>query len=212
MRMTNEQFINEVYHRRDEVLKRRKTRKRIALSVLPVVAILIVSVIYFDAFGKFNKGNNAIEQELADGADDGSAYNCVAYYDYVNNPTKLTLEATQWLVSNATFSVNDEADDYDVTDEETEHRGDAASDTVGSSVASRPALKGESADKNHQKYETAPESAAGTLSEPEGTVIMLEVEGDSYRFVLNEKGLYSCEEQKYILNSEEIGAFKSLIE
>ena len=121
MIMTDEQFKNEVFHRRDEAVKRRKARRRVALSVIPVVCVFVLTVFLLDFIKPFEKSAT-----LEDGTTDVAAKNTVTFSD--GTEKELDSEAVEWLIANVTADVSagetavgntrlpdDNADDYDET-------------------------------------------------------------------------------------------------
>ena len=100
MIMTDEQFKNEIFHRRDEAIKRRKARKRVALSVVPVVCVLVVAVFLLELIQPFDK--SAVSEDGTVGV--AVAKNTITLSD--GTEKELETEAVEWLIENATTDVS----------------------------------------------------------------------------------------------------------
>ena len=97
MRMTDEQFINEVYRRRDGELKKRRVRRKTILSVVPLVVVVTLATAVFSLRGLDKSA------ELADGSAQNNAApeeNAV-YYNSDNSRVNLDDKGFDWLLNNA---------------------------------------------------------------------------------------------------------------
>ena len=92
MIMTDEQFKNEIFHRRDEAIRRRKARKRVALSVVPVVCVLVVAVFLLELIQPFDK--SVVSEDGTVGVT--VAKNTITLSD--GTEKELETEAVEWLI------------------------------------------------------------------------------------------------------------------
>ena len=207
MRMTDEQFINEVYRRRDGELKKRRVRRKTILSVVPLVVVVTLATAVFSLRGLDKSA------ELADGSAQNNAApeESAVYYNSDNSKVNLDDKGFDWLLNNAVL--DEEEDDIgSVGDEDcvaiTDNKGDTDKSTTGTSKGETTAGSG-------------PNNYSGSLSsqlknddawEPEGTVIELSLGSEIHRFVLNSKGLYSCEEKMYLpITQEKLDVLRGFI-
>ena len=207
MRMTDEQFINEVYRRRDGELKKRRVRRKTILSVVPLVVVVTLATAVFSLRGLDKSA------ELADGSAQNNAApeeNAV-YYNSDNSRVNLDDKGFDWLLNYAVLD-EDEDDIGSVDDEDcvaiTDNKGDTDKSTTGTSKGETTAGSG-------------PNNYSGSLSsqlknddawEPEGTIIELSLGGETHRFGLNSKGLYSCKEKMYLpITQEELDVLRGFI-